>query len=190
VKRRIGGAGLALLFPIPSGCSSPPLTPQGGRVAEPSQATAPDPGYENLPARLLAVHSRERARLGIAPLVWDPALAAAASAYGKQLIPRGKLIHSAAKSRPGQGENLWMGTHARYSIERMATGWVNEKRIFRAGIFPDVSTNGKWADVGHYTQMIWRGTRRVGCALEQGSAWDYLVCRYSPAGNVVGQRVP
>jgi hypothetical protein len=139
---------------------------------------------------MLAVHNRERTRLAIKPLVWDSALAAAASAYGRQLIPLGRLRHSSSKSRPGQGENLWMGTHGAYSLERMAGGWAEERRIFRAGAFPDVSTSGKWADVAHYTQMVWRGTTRVGCALEQGRQWDYLVCRYAPAGNVVGQRVP
>ncbi len=159
-------------------------------VREEWRGDAPSPTHENLPARLLAVHNRERASLGIPPLVWDPALAAAASAYGRQLIPLGKLRHSPADSRLGQGENLWMGTHGAYALERMAQGWAEEKRIFRAGNFPEVSTSGKWADVGHYTQMIWRRTTRVGCALEQGKKWDYLVCRYSPAGNVVGQRVP
>jgi hypothetical protein len=150
----------------------------------------PSPGRENLPARLLAVHNAERARLRIPPLAWDAALAAAASAYGRQLIPLGRLRHSSSKSRPGQGENLWMGTRGAYSLERMAGGWAEERQIFRAGAFPYVSTSGKWADVGHYTQIIWRRTTRVGCALEQGRQWDYLVCRYSPAGNVVGQRVP
>jgi hypothetical protein len=151
---------------------------------------APPETYENLPVRLLVVHNRERAELGIRPLAWDPALAAAASAYARELVVRGRLEHSPAGTRPNQGENLWMGTHARYSLEAMARGWAAEKRIFRRGIFPDVSSSGKWADVGHYTQMIWRGTTHVGCALAQGRGWDYLVCRYSPPGNIVGQRVP
>lgn len=72
----------------------------------------------------------------------------------------------------------------------MAGGWVDEKRMFRAGIFPEVSSTGRWSDVAHYTQIIWRGTARVGCAIHQGEAWDVLVCRYLPPGNVVGQRVP
>jgi hypothetical protein len=141
-------------------------------------------------ARLLAVHNRERARTGAPPLVWDGELAAAASAYGPALIARGSLAHSDAASRPGQGENLWMGTRGAYSLEEMAGSWADERSLFRAGTFPDVSTSGKYGDVGHYTQMIWRGSSSLGCALRRGARWDYLICRYSPPGNIVGQRAP
>ncbi|HWH17287.1 MAG TPA: CAP domain-containing protein, partial [Allosphingosinicella sp.] len=65
-----------------------------------------------------------------------------------------------------------------------------ERRYFRAGVFPNVSSSGNWSDVGHYTQMVWRGTTSVGCALHQSPRWDFLICRYAPSGNVVGQRVP
>lgn len=152
--------------------------------------SAPAPHYGNLRERLLAVHNAERSRLGIAPLAWDSQLAAAAAGYARLLERKGRLEHSPVESRPGQGENLWLGTHNAYTLETMAGGWAGERRIFRGGRFPDVSTSGKWADVAHYTQMIWRGTTRVGCALEQGRNWDVLVCRYSPPGNVVGERVP
>jgi hypothetical protein len=84
-----------------------------------------------------------------------------------------------------------MGTRGGYSLEDMVGGWAAEKAWFRAGLFPDVTTSGKtWDQVAHYTQIIWRGTQRVGCAVHRAGKWDYLVCRYLPAGNVVGQRVP
>jgi hypothetical protein len=35
--------------------------------------------------------------------------------------------------------------------------------------------------------MIWRGTRKVGCALGDGANYEYLVCRYFPAGNAFGK---
>lgn len=83
-----------------------------------------------------------------------------------------------------------MGTRGAYSLEDMIGGWSGERRYFRSGFFPDVSTSGNWSDVAHYTQMIWRSTTNVGCALHQGRSDDYLVCRYSPPGNVTGQPVP
>ena len=53
-----------------------------------------------------------------------------------------------------------------------------------------VSATGNWVDVAHYTQMIWKGTTHVGCAYHQGGPWTYLICRYSPPGNVDGRPVP
>jgi hypothetical protein len=37
--------------------------------------------------------------------------------------------------------------------------------------------------------MIWPTTTRVGCALASTPRTDYLVCRYSPAGNIDGRWV-
>lgn len=65
--------------------------------------------------------------------------------------------------------------------------WVDEGRSYRAGAVPDISTTGRWQDVAHYTQIIWRRTSQMGCALASSARDDYLVCRYTPPGNVVGQ---
>jgi hypothetical protein len=43
--------------------------------------------------------------------------------------------------------------------------------------------------VGHYTQLIWPTTREVGCAVAKGQGNDVLVCRYAPAGNVLGEKI-
>ena len=69
----------------------------------------------------------------------------------------------------------------------MTRAWADEKRSFRPGVFPHNSSTGSWHDVGHYTQMIWRDTREVGCALAGGTQEDVLVCRYAAAGNVMGE---
>ena len=70
----------------------------------------------------------------------------------------------------------------------MVGSWAAEKRLFRPGLFPGVSTTGNWLDVSHYTQMIWPTTTRVGCAVYRTRHWDYLICRYSPPGNIDGRR--
>jgi hypothetical protein len=62
--------------------------------------------------------------------------------------------------------------------------------MFVPGLFPRVSRTGNWSAVGHYSQMIWPTTTRVGCALASSQLADYLVCRYAPAGNIDGRRVP
>jgi hypothetical protein len=110
--------------------------------------------------------------------------------YGPALAANGPLVHSPQTSRPGQGENLWMGTPGAFSIEEMVGSWSAEKAVFVPGMVPHVSRTGHFSDIGHYTQMIWRTTTRIGCALHRARAADYLICRYSPPGNVVGQSVP
>ena len=182
---------LLLLSSAVAGCgpSRPPWA--DGAVI---RTEVPDDGraqnLSDLPRRLLALHNRERSEAGVPPLSWDARLAADSAAYGPQLARLGRLAHSPRESRPGQGENLWMGTAGAFSVEEMVGGWAGERRLFRPGIFPDVSSSGHWADVAHYTQMIWPGTTSVGCALHRASGSDFLICRYAPAGNVVGQRVP
>ena len=175
---------------LATGCSSQATS----FTEQPVFRTAAQPGLlqptAHTSTRLLAAHNRERAAVGVSPLRWDPALAAAAALYGPALAATGRLQHSARATRPGQSENLWMGTRGAYSPEQMVGSWAEEKAWFRPGIFPDVSSTGNWLDVSHYTQMIWRSTTNVGCAVHQSRTSDYLICRYSPSGNKDGQRVP
>ena len=152
--------------------------------------TGPAVAQPNLPTRLLTAHNAERARLRLPLLQWDSALAASAAAYVPTLARLGRLQHSPPSARPGQGENLWMGTRGAYAPEQMVGHWLAGRADFRPGVFPNVSRSGNWAGVGHYTQIIWPTTLRVGCAIHSSRSWDFLVCRYSPPGNFIGRRVP
>jgi cysteine-rich secretory family protein len=142
------------------------------------------------PERLVAAHNVERAMARVPPLSWDASLAAQAWSYARLLAATGTFRHSDRRSRGGTGENLWMGSRGAYSIEQMVSGWTSERRMFVPGTFPFVSRTRSWEDVGHYTQMIWPTTTRVGCAVASARGNDVLVCRYGPAGNVDGRPVP
>ena len=138
---------------------------------------------------MLAIHNRERAEVGTPPLQWDSTLAEAAASYGPMLAAMGRLQHSPRDTRPGQRENLAMGKSGLYDDQYLLGMWVAEKRLFTPGLFPHVSRDGRWEGVAHYTQMVWRGTTHVGCALYRGGGNDYLICRYSPPGNKDGKPV-
>ena len=139
--------------------------------------------------RLLDAHNRARAEVGAMPLEWDPVLAASAASYGPRLAAIGRLVHSPREGRPGQRENLAMDITGRATPEALVQMWVDEKRLLRPGLFPNVSATGRWEDVAHYTQMVWKSTTRVGCAIHDDGRWNYLICRYSPPGNKDGQPV-
>lgn len=136
---------------------------------------------------MLDGHNRARTRYGVPPLVWDEALARDARIYAFRMAKSGRFEHDQQLGRyPKQGENLFMGTRTAYRYQEMVKGWVDERRQYRPGRFPYVSKTGDWSAVGHYTQIIWPTTRRIGCATAFDQSNDYLVCRYWPAGNVVG----
>lgn len=141
-------------------------------------------GAQSLEARVLASHNRERSGAGVAPLVWDAVLQQSAARWSARLARTGQFAHSGGS----KGENLWAGTAGRYTPEEMVSLWTAEKRSYKPGVFPESSRSGRLEDVGHYTQLMWRRTSRVGCALARSTHTDYLVCHYSSPGNVVGER--
>jgi len=169
--RAVLAAVVALSAPFPASASVPP------RLAS---SRLPD-----MERRVLAMHNLARAARGIAPLRWNPALAAGAALWAGDLARRGVFEHS--RHLDGVGENLWAGTPGAFSLEHMVGRWVAERQLFKPGVFPDNSMTGHWKQVGHYTQIMWRSTTSVGCAIAHGWRADVLVCRYAPAGNVYGE---
>jgi hypothetical protein len=143
-----------------------------------------------LAARLLAAHNEERALVGAPPLQWDATLAAHAASYGPVLASLRTLVHSPRAGRPGERENLAMAWHGTMSPEQLVGMWSDEKRQLEPGslLFPGTSRTGRWEDIAHYTQMVWPTTTRVGCAIYSAD-WDYLICRYSPPGNIDGKPI-
>jgi hypothetical protein len=127
------------------------------------------------------LHNATRAHFGAQPLVWDPELAQGALGYSRLLPSRG-LVHSPRAGRGAARENLLRARRGRVVVDLGAT-WIAERRWFRPGIFPNVSTNGNWASVSHYTQMVWPTTTRIGCGITSDRQWDWLVCRYLGPGN-------
>lgn len=150
-----------------------------------SGATSFTGGFEQ---RVLNTHNLERTSLGLAPLRWNSGLAADAQRWANYLAATGRFEHAPDTRVDPQGENLWMGTRGYFSPEAMVSAWVREKRYFRPGRFPNNSTTGNVEDVGHYTQIVWRDTGQVGCARASNRDEDFLVCRYSEAGNYIGER--
>lgn len=184
MKAKMAAAVLMLGMAL-AGCSAD----GPARVVErrPFDGAAPR-GDPALRAAMLDGHNRARSALGLAPLAWDDALAADAAAYARVLASTGQFRHAVQPQGPTrQGENLFTGTRDAYRYEEMVALWVAEKKDFVNRPTPGFSTTGRWEDVAHYSQIVWLNSTRVGCALASNATDDYLVCRYSPTGNVVGQ---
>lgn len=130
---------------------------------------------------ILDRHNYWRSQLGIAPLVWSDELAAYANDWGDQLSNNGCDFKHRTNGK--YGENLFMAMGGNPTGTEVADSWASERKDF------DYDTWGSnWMKVGHYTQMIWENTTKVGCAMVKCSNGNIIwVCNYDPPGNYPDQ---
>jgi pathogenesis-related protein 1 len=128
---------------------------------------------------ILAAHNAVRADSGVAPLLWSDELAGYAREWAERLVRRNEFRH-----RPGGpfGENLFEIRGASTTGARVVREWASEARDY------DLRRNRCRGVCGHYTQIVWEATQRVGCAVARRARREVWVCNYDPPGNVVGER--
>jgi uncharacterized protein YkwD len=128
----------------------------------------------------LGPHNDARRALGLRPLRWDPQVASYAQWYANQRRGDCQLRHSNGP----YGENLFWGSGVGWTPEQAVAAWVAEKPQYN---YYTNSCNGM---CGHYTQIVWKDSRRLGCAMVvcDGNKGTLVVCSYDPPGNYVGMR--
>jgi pathogenesis-related protein 1 len=182
---------------------------QAGSEAGPLDAAFVGSGE---PGRLLGItfaHNAARARVATSPvlaeLTWSTSIAAVAQAYADKLAAAcaDTLLHSSDDERRGYGENLASFTSSggsgqvpNGSAARVVELWESEVDCYTYGPFEsgvNATCSAGCADYGgcgHYTQLVWRQTQRLGCGLgecTQGKTRkSYWVCHYDPPGNFLG----
>lgn len=121
----------------------------------------------------LSAHNQYRAIHDAAGLEWDNSLAEYAYKHASQCI----FEHSHGP----YGENLAAGYR---STEAAIKAWYDEEKLYSY-------TNPQFSKAtGHFTQLVWKSTRKVGCAVVScnglhGTPGKYVACEYSPAGNII-----
>lgn len=140
---------------------------------------SPAPAPSGLPSEMLNAHNRWRQQVGVPPLQWSNELADYAQAWANQLAEDDRFEH-----RPNNryGENLAYFSGQRATASRVVDLWGNEVADY------DYSSNRCTGVCGHYTQIVWKTTTEVGCAVARAGNEEYWVCNYNPPGNYVGQR--
>lgn len=134
------------------------------------------PSFET---RMLAAHNAVRAPLKLQPLTWSDKLAARAMNWAEALLAQDRFFH---RPKSDYGENLFAITGATASPEQVVEAWAAESLDY------DYRSNRCRKKCGHYTQLVWRDTRQVGCAVARNSGREVWVCYYDPRGNYVGDR--
>jgi pathogenesis-related protein 1 len=136
--------------------------------------------------QLLTTHNKARAEVGTSPLAWSDELAVYAQEWADHLASTSRRMEHRPYSgrwKQEHGENLFMGTASYYGVADAVAMWEREKRAYDGGTI-------RVSDVhayGHYTQLVWRDTKRVGCAKVECAGNVIVVCNYDPPGNVLGE---
>jgi uncharacterized protein YkwD len=128
---------------------------------------------------MLAAHNSVRRSVGVPPLVWSESLAALAREWADYLAPHRQFFHR--RDSP-YGENVFEITGASASPVEVVNDWAAESRNYEYG------SNTCHGVCGHYTQIVWRDTKRVGCAAARSGRNEVWVCNYDPPGNFIGRR--
>ncbi len=137
--------------------------------------------------QLIRLHNQIRADVGVGPVAWSKKLALYAQKWADHLASTHcQLTHRPHSGRWKQehGENLFMGTAGYYGVADAVKAWASEKEYY----YGQALDPSNWHDSGHYTQMVWRNTKRIGCAKSECNGYTIVVCNYDPPGNVLGQK--
>jgi hypothetical protein len=173
--------------------------------------------------RFLAAHNAARKAVGVDPLAWSDELGQVALDWldeqkdkllekAKEGWEDRKVVLPEHRTDDKYGENIagWAGSKAA-GAERAVTGWLGEKAAFdklnAEGSYKfgdekgktEIDAEGKEKPivVGHYTQIVWKGTTHLGAAKltfqladDRGNVRTYVavVCNYDPAGNIRGEK--
>lgn len=129
---------------------------------------------------VLAQHNMLRCMHDAAPLEWDGSLARDAEKWAQSFV--NETSNPPKQSTVGEGENLLIGDVV--SGISVTQEWYDE--VKQTNPIGEVYTYSP--KTGHYTQLVWKSTTKLGCAqaaLKSGQ--NLWVCRYSPAGNRDGE---
>jgi hypothetical protein len=152
----------------------------GGEAANTGSISMPAETKDVAPGEMKDVlerHNELRKKHCAEPLVWSKDLAKVAQSWADKLGARCALQHSSGD----YGENLAAG-----SVELMGPGQVAEMWYSEIDKF-DFAKGGFSGETGHFTQLVWRGTQRLGCGVSSCKSLRIWVCNYDPPGNVMGE---
>ena len=187
-----GGAGAGAM----SGASGGGTTGAGGQAA----GAAHNPLTQDVIDAFVDAHNQARSgpltpppSPPLPPVSWDAVLADSAYAYALGCQGSGGLLsHNANRTADYAalggsgyvGENIYGSSGRAVTPAAAVTAWMSEASSYDYN-------SGDIGDAGHYTQIVWRTTARIGCAIVDCPALTYhntVICDYAPGGNIVGEQ--
>uniref|UniRef100_A0A5F5PGP9 GLI pathosis related 1 n=1 Tax=Equus caballus TaxID=9796 RepID=A0A5F5PGP9_HORSE len=157
--------------------------------------TLPDIKNEDFIKECVRMHNKFRSEVqptasDMLYMTWDPGLAQIAKSWARNCQfshnTRLKPPHKLHPNFTSLGENIWTGSLSLFSVSSAVTAWYNESKFY------DFKTRKCSKVCGHYTQVVWADSYKVGCAVQfclkvsgfEGlSNGAHFICNYGPAGN-------
>ena len=137
---------------------------------------------EKIRADILTNHNYHRKRHQVGNLVRNSEIEQVAQSYSEYQASIDSMIHS---ENPNYGENLyscWSSSGICVTGEKASQKWYDEVSLY------DFKNPGYTPGVGHFTQLVWKGSNQIGCGVACNSFNNcYLTCNYYPSGNYLGQ---
>ncbi|KAM0197719.1 hypothetical protein ACHAPQ_000070 [Fusarium lateritium] len=177
-------------------------TPTPTKAAEPkvTEASTPDLSLDgSYDTVMLAYHNIHRANHSVSALEWDDELAG----YAENTANGCVFEHDMDQGKGGYGQNLasWGATSDIDDLKHKAAAggitnqWYDSEMSNWAFYGQDNPPEDMNIDLyGHFTQVVWKDSTKVGCATVKCPAgtvlsfpsW-YTVCNYNPQGNFGGR---
>ncbi|XP_077770029.1 glioma pathogenesis-related protein 1 isoform X3 [Canis aureus] len=150
------------------------------------------PGIEDEAFSQACVRAHNKFRSEVSPrasdmlyMTWDPALARIAKAWARKCrFEHNGQLHSKTlhPNFTSVGENIWTGSVSIFSVSSAITSWYDEVHDY------DFQTQKCNKVCGHYTQVVWADSYKVGCAVQycptvaglQFSNAAHFICNYGP----------
>lgn len=159
----------------------PPGRRTGARPSTHRCGTSPRPGVPvSRAGEFLAAHNKIRAGENEPPMRWDSVLARYARRFAAKRAVDCKMLHSYGS----YGENIFWGQKDVWTPTQVVDSWASEGQYYDKA--NNTCANGQMC--GHYTQVVWLDSTRVGCAMV--TCFDggmYTICNYDPPGNYVNE---
>ena len=169
----------------PSKTSAPisrvPSAAASAASAASATPSASSPSVPPLQQVNLDQHNALRAQHGAPPVTYDASLAAHAQAQADECLRKKQLAHG---NNPGEGQNaFWQGGTAasdEASVAAAVASWYDERKDFKkagggvAGLGP----------AGHFTQLVWKGSTKVGLGIATTADSAFVVVNYLEPGNM------
>jgi hypothetical protein len=160
-------------------------------VPNPVRSPLPDQTDDTFQQELLKSVNDFRARHGLPALTIDPQLVTAAKARAQVVSTYNALEENHQGADPNLGENMsWQASSSSQpGPTTVATGgWYSEIVDYN---FATAAANPGFT-TGHFTQLVWKATTRIGAARAFGQGAGgfyetYIVAEFSPPGNYQGQ---